>query len=341
MVSGFERYYQIARCFRDEDLRADRQPDFTQLDIEMSFVEVEDVIETNERLMKHVLAVAGIEIELPIPRIPYDEAMARFGTDRPDIRFGMELVDLSEDLRDTEFRVFRGTLDSGGVVKGMNCGARELPRAQLDGLISRGAGARRQGPGLGVPRGGRMALADREVPHRGRAGRAQLAPRRERGRPAARRRRLPRRRQRGPRDAARPPGRALGARSRRGRTRSAGSSTGRSSSGTTRATPGSRCTTRSPPGRASWTPTTRDRPAPAPTTSSGTGRRSAAARSGSPTRPTRRASSSCSESAPRRRRPASASCSRRCATGRPRTAASPTASTGSARWRPGATRSAT
>ena len=206
MVSGFERYYQIARCFRDEDLRADRQPDFTQLDIEMSFVEVEDVIETNERLMKHVLAAAGIEIELPLPRIPYDEAMARFGTDRPDVRFGMELADLSEDLRDTEFRVFRGTLDSGGVVKGMNCGARELPRAQLDGLISRGPGARRQGPGMGVPRGGRMALADREVPHRGRADRAQLAPRRERGRPAARGRRLPRRRQRGPRDPARPPG---------------------------------------------------------------------------------------------------------------------------------------
>jgi len=135
MVSGFERYYQVARCFRDEDLRADRQPDFTQLDIEMSFVEVDDVIEANERLMKHVLAAAEIEIELPIPRIPYDEAMSRFGTDKPDTRFGMQLVELSDALRETEFRVFRATIDGGGVVKGMNCGARELPRAQLDALI--------------------------------------------------------------------------------------------------------------------------------------------------------------------------------------------------------------
>ena len=136
MVSGFERYYQVARCFRDEDLRADRQPDFTQLDIEMSFVEVEDVIEVNERLMRHVLAAAGIEIELPIPRIPYAEAMSRFGTDKPDTRFGMELVELSAVLAETEFRVFRSTIDGGGVVKGINAGGRDLPRAQLDALIS-------------------------------------------------------------------------------------------------------------------------------------------------------------------------------------------------------------
>jgi aspartyl-tRNA synthetase len=136
MVSGFERYYQVARCFRDEDLRADRQPDFTQLDIEMSFVEVDDVIEANERLIRHVLAVADIDVPLPIQRIPYDEALSRFGTDRPDVRFGMELVELSEELSGTEFRVFRATIDGGGVVKGMNCGKRELPRAQLDALIS-------------------------------------------------------------------------------------------------------------------------------------------------------------------------------------------------------------
>ncbi|MEO7198373.1 MAG: aspartate--tRNA ligase [Solirubrobacterales bacterium] len=136
MVSGFERYYQVARCFRDEDLRADRQPDFTQLDLEMSFVEVEDVLETNERLIAHVLAVAGVEVETPIPRIPYDEALSRFGTDKPDTRFGMELVELSEALRGTEFRVFAGTLDGGGVVKGMNCGNREVPRSELDGLIA-------------------------------------------------------------------------------------------------------------------------------------------------------------------------------------------------------------
>ncbi len=136
MVSGFERYYQVARCFRDEDLRADRQPDFTQLDIEMSFVGIEDVIDTNERLLAHVLAAAGKEIETPFTRITYPDAMSRFGTDRPDTRFGMELVELSEALRDTEFRVFRGTLDGGGIVKGMNCGKREAPRSELDGLIS-------------------------------------------------------------------------------------------------------------------------------------------------------------------------------------------------------------
>ena len=136
MVAGFERYYQIARCFRDEDLRADRQPDFTQLDIEMSFVTEDDVIDTNERLMQRVLAAAGIEIDVPIPRIPHAEALSRFGTDKPDLRFGMEFVELSEALRETEFRVFRATLDGGGVVKGMNCGRRELPRSELDGLIS-------------------------------------------------------------------------------------------------------------------------------------------------------------------------------------------------------------
>ena len=136
MVSGFERYYQVARCFRDEDLRADRQPDFTQLDIEMSFVEIDDVIEANERLIEHVLAVAGVEVELPIKRIPYDEAMSRYGSDKPDTRFGMELSELSDVLRETEFRVFRGTIDGGGVVKGMNCGKRDVPRSELDGLIS-------------------------------------------------------------------------------------------------------------------------------------------------------------------------------------------------------------
>ncbi|MFN8152135.1 MAG: aspartate--tRNA ligase [Solirubrobacterales bacterium] len=136
MVSGFERYYQVARCFRDEDLRADRQPDFTQLDIEMSFVEVDDVIDTNERLIQHVLAAVGIEIEAPFPRITWDDAMSRYGSDKPDTRFGMELVELSDTLRETEFRVFRGTLDGGGVVKGMNCGKREAPRSELDGLIS-------------------------------------------------------------------------------------------------------------------------------------------------------------------------------------------------------------
>jgi aspartyl-tRNA synthetase len=138
MVAGFERYYQIARCFRDEDLRADRQPDFTQLDIEMSFVGVDDVIEVNERLLSHLFErVGGPAVELPIARLSYDEAMDRFGTDRPDLRFGLELVDLGDALAETEFKVFRGAIESGGAVRGINAGRHELPRSELDGLISR------------------------------------------------------------------------------------------------------------------------------------------------------------------------------------------------------------
>ncbi len=138
MVAGFERYYQIVRCFRDEDQRADRQPDFTQLDVELSFVETEDVIDVNERMIAHVCAAAdGPEVELPIPRIPYDEAIAKYGTDSPDLRFGLELTDLSDVLADTEFKVFRGVLEGGGVVKGLNAGARDIPRSALDGLIAR------------------------------------------------------------------------------------------------------------------------------------------------------------------------------------------------------------
>ena len=165
MVAGFERYYQIARCFRDEDLRADRQPEFTQLDIEMSFVEVEDVIDVNERLLAaRARRRRRSRSSCRSPRISYDEAIARFGTDRPDLRFGLELVDLTDALRETEFKVFRGTIDGGGVVKGINAGKRELPRSELDGLIARRPGARRQGARLGLPRGRRLALADREVP---------------------------------------------------------------------------------------------------------------------------------------------------------------------------------
>ncbi|MGH2954072.1 MAG: aspartate--tRNA ligase [Solirubrobacterales bacterium] len=138
MVAGFERYFQIVRCFRDEDQRADRQPDFTQLDIEMSFVGVEDVLDLNERLFAAVLeAVGGPSLELPLPRLPYDEVIARFGSDRPDLRFALELVELTDLLVATEFKVFRGAIDGGGVVKGLNAGARELPRSVLDGLIER------------------------------------------------------------------------------------------------------------------------------------------------------------------------------------------------------------
>jgi aspartyl-tRNA synthetase len=138
MVAGLERYYQIARCFRDEDLRADRQPDFTQLDIEMSFVDLDDVIELNERMLAHVFErVGGPQPQLPLRRLPYDEAISRYGTDRPDTRFGLELVDLAEPLAQTEFKVFRSVIDSGGSVRGLNAGRREMPRSALDGLISR------------------------------------------------------------------------------------------------------------------------------------------------------------------------------------------------------------
>ena len=144
MVSGFERYYQIARCFRDEAQRADRQAEFTQLDMELSFVDVEDVLDVNERLLHHVLAAGGVEIEVPLPRLRYDDAVARYGTDRPDTRFGLEIADLTDAVRTTDFKVFRSTIDEGGVVQGINAGRRELPRSELDGLIefAQGAGAR-------------------------------------------------------------------------------------------------------------------------------------------------------------------------------------------------------
>jgi aspartyl-tRNA synthetase len=138
MVAGFERYYQIVRCFRDEDQRADRQLDFTQLDVEMSFVGIEDVLDVNERMIARVLErVGGPEIALPLPRITYDDALSRFGTDSPDLRFGLELVDLTEELRETEFKVFRGAIEGGGIVKGLNAGRRDPPRSVLDGLIDR------------------------------------------------------------------------------------------------------------------------------------------------------------------------------------------------------------
>ena len=135
MIGGFERYFQIARCFRDEDLRADRQLDFTQLDIELSFVEVDDVIDVNERLLAHVLGRCGVEVELPMRRMPYDEAISRFGTDRPDLRFGLELRELTEIFRGSEFNAFRQAIEKGAVVRGLNAGAREFSRGELDGLV--------------------------------------------------------------------------------------------------------------------------------------------------------------------------------------------------------------
>jgi aspartyl-tRNA synthetase len=138
MVSGFERYFQIARCFRDEATRADRQAEFTQLDVEMSFVEVDDVIAVNERMLSQVFeAVGGPQVDAPMQRMPYAEAMDRFGTDRPDLRFGLELVDLGSALEGTEFKVFNSVLASGGSIRGINAGKREVPRKDLDGFISR------------------------------------------------------------------------------------------------------------------------------------------------------------------------------------------------------------
>jgi aspartyl-tRNA synthetase len=135
MVSGFERYYQVARCFRDEDLRADRQLEFTQLDVEMSFVEEEDVIGLLEGVMAAVFTAAGTDIAAPPwPRLSYAEAMARYGTDRPDTRFGLEIAELGGALAGTDFKVFAGALESGGVIRGINVGGRELPRSELDSL---------------------------------------------------------------------------------------------------------------------------------------------------------------------------------------------------------------
>ena len=135
MMSGFERYYQIARCFRDEDTRADRQPEFTQLDVEMAFVDEEDVLTTIEGVMHAVFAVGGLDVPPPPwRRMSYDEAMSRFGSDRPDTRFGLEIADLGEELRGSDFKVFEAVLEGGGVVRAINAGVREMSRKDLDGL---------------------------------------------------------------------------------------------------------------------------------------------------------------------------------------------------------------
>ncbi|MFD1608754.1 aspartate--tRNA ligase [Oceanobacillus luteolus] len=121
MVSGFEKYYQIARCFRDEDLRADRQPEFTQVDIETSFLTSDEIMDMTEQMMKHVMKeVKDIDIELPLPRMSYDEAMNRYGSDKPDTRFGMELIDASPVFKDSDFKVFKGAIEAGGSVRLLN-----------------------------------------------------------------------------------------------------------------------------------------------------------------------------------------------------------------------------
>ena len=135
MVGGIERYYQIARCFRDEDLRADRQPEFTQVDIEMSFVEEDDVLKLMEDVMAEVLAAVGVEHEFPLERMPYAEAMDRFGNDRPDTRFGMELVNVTDIVKDSGFKVFSSVAQSGGIVKAINAkGAGDWSRGEVEKL---------------------------------------------------------------------------------------------------------------------------------------------------------------------------------------------------------------
>ncbi len=146
MCSGYDRYFQIARCFRDEDLRADRQPEFTQVDLEMSFVEVDDVISATERMVAEVCKEAvGLEVRLPLPRMTWDEAMNRYGSDKPDTRFGMELTDVSEIVRGCGFGVFTGALEAGGSVRGINVkGQAEMPRKKIDALVefAKGYGAK-------------------------------------------------------------------------------------------------------------------------------------------------------------------------------------------------------
>ena len=135
MMSGFERYFQIARCFRDEDLRADRQPEFTQLDIEMAFVGENDVIEVSEAVMAAVFAAVGFDLPAPPwERIGWDEAMLRFGSDRPDRRFGLEIVDVGDLVDGSDFKVFQSVLDAGGTVRALNAGPREMSRSELESL---------------------------------------------------------------------------------------------------------------------------------------------------------------------------------------------------------------
>ena len=146
MCSGYDRYIQIARCFRDEDLRADRQPEFTQIDMELSFVDVDDVIDVNERYLAFLFKeVLGVEVSLPIQRITWQEAMDRFGSDKPDMRFGMELCDVSEVVKNCGFGVFTGALENGGSVRGINVkGQGAMPRKKIDKLVefAKGYGAK-------------------------------------------------------------------------------------------------------------------------------------------------------------------------------------------------------
>lgn len=146
MCSGYDRYFQLARCYRDEDLRADRQPEFTQIDMELSFVDVDDVIDVNERLLHKLFKeILGVEVPLPIQRMTWQEAMDRFGSDKPDLRFGMELKNVSDVVKDCEFVVFKSALENGGSVRGINAeGQGHMPRKKIDALVefAKGYGAK-------------------------------------------------------------------------------------------------------------------------------------------------------------------------------------------------------
>lgn len=138
MVAGMERYFQIVRCFRDEDLRADRQPEFTQLDIEMSFVDADDIMDMTEGLIRHVFKGAlGVDLPEKFQRMTWDEAMDKYGSDKPDLRFGMELINMTEAVKGSEFKVFNDIIDKGGIVKAINVkGDAGIPRRELDGLVN-------------------------------------------------------------------------------------------------------------------------------------------------------------------------------------------------------------
>ena len=142
MCSGFDRYMQIARCYRDEDLRADRQPEFTQVDMELSFVDIDDVIDVNERLLQAMFKeILGVDIPLPMPRMTWQEAMYRFGSDKPDTRFGMELIDVTKVVEGCGFGVFTGAIENGGTVRGINVkGQGHMPRKKIDKLVDHAKG---------------------------------------------------------------------------------------------------------------------------------------------------------------------------------------------------------
>ena len=147
MISGYDRYIQLARCFRDEDLRADRQPEFTQIDLEMSFVDAEDIQECVEGYIKRLFSeVMGIDIKLPLERLTFADAMNRFGSDKPDTRFGMEIQDISDAVKDIDFVVFKSALEAGGSVRAVNVkgGAATYTRKEIDKLVehAKGIGAK-------------------------------------------------------------------------------------------------------------------------------------------------------------------------------------------------------